>query len=424
MSNRLPHPADTDLSRRAFIRLAGAGAAGLALAACSGGAGSSSSSVAPSTPASSTSASAAGKPRSEWDELVEKAKAEAPLSWSTNETASYGMQPVLDEFTSKTGVKITFDTAPGGLMVDRTLAARQGGRYEMNVFSTSSTGSGQRMVGAKALIPIAPQLFLPDVVDKSLWWKGKHWYADAEDMYQFSFSGAAGPSSQRVLYNTNAINSAVIDALKSDWDWLDQKWAGRIVALDPTGPVSVNSYPDSYLFPWLGPEYARKLFSKQLNVTFVRDFRLAVDGILGGKWDFGIMLGGLADSSVLDLIKGGAPIAVARPKFPGQPAILDASQPPHTIAIADRAPSPNGSKLFLNWFLSKEGQSIRQEKATALVPPTLRTDVTSTKMVDPELAIDPAGDYVFYAKDPAYSVEKSVQAYAAVKAIYTDLRGT
>jgi ABC-type Fe3+ transport system substrate-binding protein len=387
------------------------------VAACGGAA----STTAPAAVGDSSVTSTGG---SEWDDTLAKAKKEAQLTWSTNATASYGLQPILDEFTRKTGVKITFDVAPGGPMVDRTLAARQGGKYEMNLFSTSAGGSGQRMVAANALQPLEPLLFLPDVVDASNWWKDQHWYADAGNKFLFSYAAEATPSSQRVLYNKNMVTQADLDALKSDWDWLQPKWAGKIVALDPTGPISVNGYPDSYRFPWLGPDYAKKLFDKQLNVTFVRDFRLAVDGIVSGKWAFGIMLGGLGDSDLLDLIKQGAPIAISNKAFAGEPLLLNASEPTQTIALADKAPSPNAAKLFLNWFLSKEGQTFRQESAAQVVSPTLRTDVTATRMINSALAVDPKVDYLFYSKDPAYSVESGVKAYAAVKSLYTEMRGS
>ena len=66
-----------------------------------------------------------------------------------------------------------------------------------------------------------------------------------------------------------------------------------------------------------------------------------------------------------------------------------------TMTIFDRAPHPKASQLFVNWFLSKDGQQTRHDLVNDDSPsPSLRTDVTQGRIPDDQWAllktIDPA----------------------------------
>ena len=50
-----------------------------------------------------------------------------------------------------------------------------------------------------------------------------------------------------------------------------------------------------------------------------------------------------------------------------------------TIALPNRAPHPNAAKVFINWFLSREGQSALMKalmRADSNAPDSLRIDVS------------------------------------------------
>ena len=56
------------------------------------------------------------------------------------------------------------------------------------------------------------------------------------------------------------------------------------------------------------------------------------------------------------------------------------------------APHPNASKVFLNWVLSREGQMAFQKITKEN---SLRVDIPKQGIVDPDLMLDPKGDYLF-----------------------------
>ena len=104
----------------------------------------------------------------------------------------------------------------------------------MDLYISGST-SPRIFHRAKMLEPVKPLLLLPDVVDPSGWYEGKHHYNDPESRYIFVFEGT--PRSGDITFNTKAVNPAEI---KSYWDLFAPKWKSKIVTVDPLlpGPIS------------------------------------------------------------------------------------------------------------------------------------------------------------------------------------------
>ena len=68
-------------------------------------------------------------------------------------------------------------------------------------------------------------------------------------------------------------------------------------------------------------------------------------------------------------------------------------------------PNPNAAKLWVNWFLSKEGQTAMHTLAEQDPNPTLRTDVTDffgNPLRYPHRV--EGADYFFFSSDPTYTV--------------------
>ena len=63
----------------------------------------------------------------------------------------------------------------------------------------------------------------------------------------------------------------------------------------------------------------------------------------------------------------------------------------------DRAPHPNATKLFVNWFLSKEGQTAVHTLADGNPPPSWREDLTRFDTVVPEERREPGKKYELLA---------------------------
>ena len=68
----------------------------------------------------------------------------------------------------------------------------------------------------------------------------------------------------------------------------------------------------------------------------------------------------------------------------------------HSMVLLDKAPHPNAAKVFINWFLSREGQATFQRsygQTGADVPNSLRLDVPKDKILPEDRRIEGV-DYV------------------------------
>jgi len=125
-----------------------------------------------------------------------------------------------------------------------------------------------------------------------------------------------------------------------------------MVVDDPrrAGP-GVATFTFFYLHPELGPDFIRALGKQQ--ITILRDYAQEVDAVGQGRYP---VLIGAADFVAISRAKQGVPIAIvdARQLKEG----TDLSPTNGTLALFNRAPNPNAARIYINWLLSKEGQTV------------------------------------------------------------------
>jgi iron(III) transport system substrate-binding protein len=251
--------------------------------------------------------------------------------------------------------------------IQRVMAERRGGKHLADVFALGAT-SGYTLYKANAYDPIQPVLFLPEVVDRSKWWQGRHHYVDPEGKYMFVFNGI---NRVEVSYNSNLVDPR---DFKSYWDLLKPEWKGKIVVLDPTSGGAGTALRFLYYNSELGPEYLKRLFG-EMDAGVSRDGRQIADWLATGKYAIAMLIG--PDRMDLDLVKKqGLPVSWFDPKHFKEGAALTAG--PGLLYLANRAPHPNAAKLAVNWFLSREGQIIAQKifaSKSALGMDSLRIDI-------------------------------------------------
>lgn len=247
----------------------------------------------------------------------------------------------------------------------RIVAERRAGKYVPDVNIAGITQNYPELYHAKALDPIRPGLILPEIVDESRWWQGRHRYADPERQYVFIFLGFPQEGSFR--YNSRLVNP---EEFRSSWDFLNLKWKGKIEARDPRnhGPGG-GALRFFYNQPELGPNFIRRLYGT-MNVTAFRDYRQAMDWLATGKFAICFACGNTERAKAQ-----GLPVDTFGIMKEGAGLVAQYG----TIALMNRAPHPNAAKIFINWLLSREGQLTLQ---TALArapdgeaPDSLRIDI-------------------------------------------------
>jgi len=286
-----------------------------------------------------------------------------------------------------------------------------------------TTSGVSRIVRNDAADPIPPVLFLPEVVDKSKWFKGQHFYSDPQQKYLFAFSGRVDRSPIEMRFNTNKLSIKEAKKIDSVWTFLDKRFAGQIVAIPP-GPGAGATYFTAMFHPDLGEKYLRRFFSPELNVKFSSDYRLISDGVAKGKYTMAVFAGS-AGRDIDRLGKKGLPVAsfaLILERLVKERPTLQGGGAANNIIVLKGRPHPYAAKLFVNWFLSKEGQTLRHTMSDRVPDQTFREDVTEQGKVHKAQMRQPGVDYVTIAHDPAL-VKKQMWAINRAGKIYKQSRG-
>ena len=137
-----------------------------------------------------------------WDETLAAALEEGELIWGKSPGS---MPPVIEYFGEKFGIDITITTGSSSDLIERILAERAAGKYEIDFFWAGVGTTNRRMIPNGMLVPVLPHLFLPEVLDESLWYRGQLWWAEDEKL-QLIHSGRAGTLNLRARYNTTLVS--------------------------------------------------------------------------------------------------------------------------------------------------------------------------------------------------------------------------
>ena len=332
------------------------------------------------TPAEPTATPTPAPPtfEEEWEALKLRAREEGEMALVTGNNSSRGLVPPIREaFGKQFGIEVTIAGGSGGQHMARISAERTAGRYEVDIVIHGRTMMGDRLAPAGFLAPIKDHLFHPDALDPSNWWLDRLWWRQpdgVEPKYSLAFAATGGKNPMNPSYNTDLVTEADIAAINSAWDFLDDKWEGKIIALSPLETGSHGNITNAYSHPELGREWLARFYSRELDVTFVGDVRQIVDSIAGGGHAFSMFERG-AQRDILMLADEGLPVAAWTKNLKEGGNVSTASSW-NWIGLMDRAPHPNAAKLFLNWWLTEEGQTAYNTLvAGGGQPPSLRDDV-------------------------------------------------
>lgn len=291
----------------------------------------------------------------EWDDLVKAAQKEGKLVLYSG-LEPYTLAALVDSFGKKYGIDLENISGQSRQLETKITFERAAGLYIPDMYIEGPSGS-LRWKQQGLLQNLKPLVFRPDVLDKTKW---KYFYGPFWDKDGFQAGGTANIQQQFTL-NTKVAGPA--KQFTSMNDVLDPTWKGKIVSIDPSKVGgALTAFAATYEI--MGDDYMKK-FGEQIGAV-VDDKRLGSDWLVRGKYPigFGLSVGVL----ISDYMDAGVDwIDHIQPK---EGFYMTSSG---AAVIFDRAPHPNAAKLFLNWFLTKEGQE------TYVVPParnSRRVDVS------------------------------------------------
>jgi iron(III) transport system substrate-binding protein len=289
--------------------------------------------------------------QAEWDKTVKAAEAEGQVTLYFS-----GYSKVLDSGAFQKAfpkIKVVTVGGSGSVLSQRIAAERRGEKYLADVYNGGGNSLYQALYLAKFLDPIKPALILPEVTDTSKWWENTHKYTDGDSRYIFVYEGNVS-SGGNAAYNTQQLNPA---EYRSYWDLLNPKLKGKITSVDPRRVRGAGaSWQFLYYHKDLGVKFVQRLFS-EMEVVMAGEIRQAVDWVASGKVAVCVPCQG---SSVVRAKNQGLPIS----DFPiiHFKEGINISSAFGQLALMNRAPHPNAAKVFINWYLSREGQIAFQKE--------------------------------------------------------------
>ncbi|MGE0652854.1 MAG: ABC transporter substrate-binding protein [Alphaproteobacteria bacterium] len=332
------------------------------------------------------SAQSSGNFEKQWTELKAAAKKEGQIVISTG-APEY--KPIFDAFTKNFGVTVRTDGGSGSSRATRILAERQANRHTVDVGIISVAGTTRRLEPAAALASVKDQLIHPDVTGTSNWYGKRHWYVDAKGTGKIFVYSVRASNTWRFWYNTKVLSKEDVASLKKPMDFLQPKWKGKMADQSWGDPGRLGGMLEMYFAPDAGPNWIKKYFT-EMDVTFTGDSRLEESWLIRGakplKWDEGEI------GPILQKYKSKFPVEVV--DLPRQRGVLEARGSECCITILDQAPHPNAAKLFVNWFLTREVQTMVHETKPPVRYTSLREDVPPGNTMEVSRRI-PGKDYDF-----------------------------
>jgi len=287
-----------------------------------------------------------------WEDVVRAAEKEGEVSvYATN---SVGDLDVIWAAFRKKFPQIKLNAlgiSTTSAMVTKVMAERRANQFLADVIMGAPGATYNSFYRGKVLDPLAPVLMLPEVTDLSKWWKGKHRYVDPDGQYVFVYqSSKYGPP---IYYNTNLVD---INSIKSVWDLLEPKWKGKMIGLWPRPNYVSTALLFMYHHPQVGPKFLERIYS-EMDMTFFSDFRQGTDWLAAGRAPICFMC------RLRRAQEQGLPVAEASVyHFKEAPGIGSNNG---AIGLMNNAPHAKAATVFINWYLSREGQiAFRQANNT------------------------------------------------------------
>jgi iron(III) transport system substrate-binding protein len=283
--------------------------------------------------------------KQKWDKVLSEAKKEGkvvvwgPPGELIRDAMNQGFRKAFPD------IAIEYSGARGGEQATRIKAERDGGIFSVDILLSGTTTAIVQMKPMKALDPVEPALILPEVTDLKYWLNNTLEFADEEGKYDLVF---VNQLKMPLVYNLSQVKPEDVDSIHK---LLDPKWKGKYVVNDPL-PSGAGNVTFRWLWRVLGPEKATEYYRKiRANAAVVdRDQRRQIEWVAQGKYAF---LVAPSDGVMQQLLQRGLKFGVL-PEFK-EGTYLTASF--GSAMLINKAPHPSAATVFLNWVLSKDGQT-------------------------------------------------------------------
>lgn len=310
--------------------------------------------------------------KTKWEKILADAKKEGKVVVAGPPGTAY--RDVMRGFEKKyPEIVLEFQSFTPANFTARFSNERQAGQYLWDIYVTGPTAFDISAKKAGDLDPIRPLFILPEVLDEKAWFGGfDKAFLDSEKKYIFAFQAQITP---QVLINREFVSEKDLNSIKG---LLDPKWKGKIAINDPR----VDGAGNGRVALWtgqLGEEFVRSLLKQDVGLS--RDDRQLADWLARGKYPIAV---GVNETDIAELQK----LGVGSKVEPLGGKLAEAwrlSTGWGAARLVNKAPHINAATVYVNWLLSKEGQTAW---ASTVSRPSRRIDVPRVAGMSPEAGVD------------------------------------
>jgi len=325
------------MTRRGFLRSAALGGVAASVAACAPSA------VAPAAPPAAPAGAPAAQEewQRQWDQVVAAAKKEGKLVLLTVEGSGY--RKAAEVFSQAFGIEV--ELAGGNsasVWVPKVQKERSAGVYTLDVAVVPPNSAINVLRPEGAWDPVRPVIFRPDVLDPKVWIDSfEERWMDKDKQIAFGWEFKAIHS---LLADTTLVKP---DAIKTAKDLLDPQWKGKIIMADVR--IGGTFIPLYNVRKQYGDAFLKQFIVDQQPV-FSRDLRAVAEGVVRKKYPLAFYV----EPPILqEFVDQGL---TQHLKYLEVPDVDYATS--YCVMLFNRAPHSNAAKLFINWLLTKEGQTV------------------------------------------------------------------
>jgi ABC-type Fe3+ transport system substrate-binding protein len=272
-----------------------------------------------------------------------------------------GMEAVVEAFRrAHPEIRVKLTVQGPSALAPRILAEQRNGIYAWDSWWGLSANMNNVVLPAGGFDPIDGDFLSPEIKDGAKWRTGRPLHSSPARPFVFIHSAAL---ERTALLNRSATRGLTIRTVR---DLLHPRLKGRIAIRDPSRPNS-GSYALSAMLDEAGPDFVRRLMS-EMEPVLVENGRQLMTGVMRG--DYAVAIGTPPDLYIT-CKQGGGCREISQLPFGTYLNTFG-------VAVLKNPPHPNAAKLWVNWLLSREGQSrfvaaFRSVNAPGAV--SLRSDV-------------------------------------------------
>jgi ABC-type Fe3+ transport system substrate-binding protein len=280
--------------------------------------------------------------KADWDTTIAAAKKEGALVLSVPSGRAW--RDALAKFAEAyPDIKTEMTPVASRDFWPRIVKEHEAGQYLWDLRIGGVDAPSYDMKNKGELAPVKPLFLLPELTDEKNWSAGfDGLFLDKEKKF---FPAFVAYESNSVYYNKAKVGD---DAAHLTMLTLDApQWTGKISMADPRGGAALNTL--TVIDKLYGDEPIKKLMAQKPVVT--GEPRQMVDWLSSGRYPIAF---GLPTAALLEYAQRGASVA----DFVKIQGLHIWSPGVGALQYLGKAPHPNATKVFVNWLLSKDTQTM------------------------------------------------------------------